>query len=224
MLTLGNLDFANFEIPSFVQFGGSQRVAVHDLLGGGRLIDTMGRDDAVLTWSGVFSGRDAGDRARTLDAMRVEGQDLQLTWDAFAYVVVLTNAEFQFRNPWWITYRVRCTVLFDTAHSPNEVSTTVGDAILSDLNAVPSVAGVTDLLTSISLPGALSPGSAAVRDAVMRVAILRSGLASEMSIAEAALNGLEIATAVSASGTLAQLCIARGYLGRAASNLGGLLS
>ena len=55
-INLGVFQFANHEIPERVSWGGSQRIAVHELVGGQRMLDAMGRSDRALTWSGL-SGR-----------------------------------------------------------------------------------------------------------------------------------------------------------------------
>ena len=75
-LTLGPVAFAGFEIPSSITLGGRQRLAIHKLPGGLRIIDALGPDPADLAWSGIFTGPDAADRARLLDAMRVGGLHL----------------------------------------------------------------------------------------------------------------------------------------------------
>ena len=65
-LLLGPVAFQDFELPANIGFGGEQRLAVHCLPGGARVIDVLGRDDAEITFSGIFSGSDATLRARTL--------------------------------------------------------------------------------------------------------------------------------------------------------------
>ena len=54
VLTLGDFEFARYEIPEQITFGGDQRLVVHELVGGTRVIDAMGRADAPLEWSGLF--------------------------------------------------------------------------------------------------------------------------------------------------------------------------
>ena len=72
MLLLGPVVFQDFELPGWVRFGGAQRLAVHQMPGGARVIDMLGRDDAEICWSGVFSGSDAPERARLIDLMRAD--------------------------------------------------------------------------------------------------------------------------------------------------------
>lgn len=57
VLVLGPIAFADFEIPERIRFGGNQRLAVHQLPGGRRVVDALGRDDGEICWSGVFTAR-----------------------------------------------------------------------------------------------------------------------------------------------------------------------
>ncbi|MCB5944118.1 hypothetical protein [Acidocella sp. KAb 2-4] len=55
-LTLGGVAFRDMEVPEAIGFGGRQRVAVQELLGGGRAVQVLGVDEGVITFSGIFSG------------------------------------------------------------------------------------------------------------------------------------------------------------------------
>lgn len=115
MLLLGPVAFQDFEIPSGINFGGKQRLALHRLPGGSRVIDALGRDDAQIGFSGVFAGSDATLRARSLDELRVAGIALPLTWDIFFYTVLIADFYADYRNGWWIPYHIICTVVRDEA-------------------------------------------------------------------------------------------------------------
>jgi hypothetical protein len=91
ILILGPIVFRDFEIPEKINFGGAQRMAVHQLPGGARVIDALGRDDAEITFTGTFTGPDATLRARALDEMRALGTTLPLTWDVFTYSVLVKD-------------------------------------------------------------------------------------------------------------------------------------
>src|SRR3954469_21838480 len=99
-LLLGPILFQDFEMPERVRWGGAQRLSVHRLPGGARVIDALGRDDFDIAWSGVFSGDDATLRARGLDLMRAEGGVWPLTWNWFFYSVVIAvfQADYTRRN------------------------------------------------------------------------------------------------------------------------------
>src|ERR1035438_3000846 len=110
-LLLGPILFRDFELPERVRWGGAQKLAVHRLPGGARVIDSLGRDDADIAWSGVFSGSDAALRAGTLDLIRAEGSSWPLTWDWFFYTVVIARFDADYTRPNWIPYRITCTVV-----------------------------------------------------------------------------------------------------------------
>jgi len=56
ILILGPVAFDNFSPPERMPFGGKQAMAVHKYIGGSRVLDTTGPDDADIHWSGFFLG------------------------------------------------------------------------------------------------------------------------------------------------------------------------
>ena len=104
-LLLGPVSFQSFEIPARINFGGAQRLAIHRLPGGTRVIDALGRDDSDISFSGTFSGPQATLRARAIDEMRVAGFSIPLTWDVFFYNVIIKKFEADYHSGWWIPYR-----------------------------------------------------------------------------------------------------------------------
>jgi hypothetical protein len=219
LISLGGVVFGDFEIPGQVRFGGAQQLAVHRLIGGARVIDAMGRDDAAVEWRGVFSGADAAGRARMLDAMRAAGQVLSLSWDAFSYSVVIERLDLEYCSPWWIPYRITCTVVIDLAQNEAGFATDLEDGLTNDLNAAAAFVDVSGALAAVAVSDALTPGNADFTAA--SVALAGAGATVDQGIigAGSELNSNDLGTLVSASGSLAQLCAARGYVGRAASNL-----
>lgn len=113
---LGDFVFSGAEIPEVIPFGGSQRTAVHELLGGVRVIDAMGRADAELTWSGIFTGLAAVDRAQYLDTVRVQGTAQALTFGKFSYSVIVQDFKADYRRASRIPYHITCQVIADLAN------------------------------------------------------------------------------------------------------------
>jgi hypothetical protein len=221
LLTLGGLEFDDFEIPGQLRFGGAQRLAVHRLIGGARVIDAMGRDDSTVTWSGVFVGGAAAGRARTLDAMRASGNTLTLAWDAFAYSVVIDQFDLEFCNPWWIPYRISCTVLLDLAQGLVEYSVDLATSILNDLTSASAFVNVAPALTATSVADALTPGNADNAAAAVALGKASASISQSMATAQQGLASTDLATLVSSSGSLAQLSVAQGYVNRSLKNLNG---
>jgi len=108
---LGPVAFLGFEVPERITLGGKQRLAVHRLPGGARIVDAMGPDDRELAWSGVVSGPAAAERVRQLDRLRRAGLALPLGWDGWRFTVVISDFEADSAHPWWVPYRISCTVL-----------------------------------------------------------------------------------------------------------------
>ncbi len=132
-LLLGPIQFADFELPASITWGGAQNLVVHRLPGGDRVIDAMGRDDRPITWSGIFTGSDATLRAHALDLMRAEGGIWPLTWQDFFYSVAISSFEADYRRSNWIPYRVTCTVLRDEASALVETALSAVQSAADDL-------------------------------------------------------------------------------------------
>lgn len=234
-LLLGPIAFQDFEVPSRITFGGAQRLAIHRLPGGARVIDALGRDDAELSFTGIFSGTDATLRARAIDELRSAGLPLPLTWNVFFYTVIIDTFEADYRTENWIPYRIRCTVLRDEASALIQPFVSLAAAAYADIGAALAPAGAAgfDLSTARSAfadPNAAILGSAAYSQARSSLADTHEALAASLSQAETSLGSLtfatsakagvaDLATATVAAGQIGQLTQARGYTGRAAINL-----
>lgn len=236
-LLLGPILFQDFEVPASVSLGGAQRVAVHRLIGGARVIDTLGRDDADIRFSGVLSGENATLRARTLDELRTSGVPLPVTWDVFYYTVILTKFEADYRSGWWIPFRIECTVVRDEAAGAIDSVVSLAQSAISDVlgastwsnGAAPSL---DSLQNALAAPDAATLGSADYVTAQAGLLSAQSGLRQAIGAAEATIENTALSSATSAPtgvaalGTatgaaqqLGGLVIAQGYLGRAATNL-----
>jgi hypothetical protein len=238
VLILGPLAFQDFEVASAVAFGGEQRIAVHDLPGGGRVIDALGRAETEITFSGIFTGPDATLRARTLDELRASGAVLPLTWDVFFYSVVVSRFAAEYQNGGWVPYRATCTVLRDEAGALIDTALSLAGGVLADLaGAAFAAAGLADLSTAqaaTAAPGFATRGAAAYDAARAGLAGADLSLAAAAAGPESSVVGLggalfgtggpagvvaAIGAAADASGALGQLALARAFAGRAAVNL-----
>ena len=223
-LLLGPVTFQSFELPPRIGFGGEQRLAVHRLPGGARVIDAMGPDDAPIAWSGAFSGPDAADRARLLDLLRAEGLPLPLAWDAFAYLVVIASFEASYERPNWVPYRLACVVLADQTQVATALAASLVSTVAADLGAAPAV-DVSAATAALAAPGATTLGTSAYGAAVAAVGAAQASAASGVTSAGAALLGAgDPVSAATAAGQLAQAADANGFLSRAVANLANATS
>lgn len=135
-IKLGDFVFEAFEIPENIPFGGQQRLAVHQLVGGQRVVNAMGRDEMDLVWSGLFFGSAALVRATYLHSLRIAGKPLKLTWSQFNYTVVIANFTFNYERFYKIPYQITLKVVSDnTLPTPSFVPTGYDSAILGDMSA-----------------------------------------------------------------------------------------
>lgn len=220
-LTLGPVGFDAFEVPGRIEFGGGQRLAVHALPGGIRIVDAMGRDDAPVVWSGVFTGPNAGERVRLLDLLRSLGEPLPLIWDDFVYEVLIAAFEVRFEQPNWIPYRIACVVLSDLA-DPVQLALSLAGGLLADFGSAASCPGLdlTAASSALSAAGATTLGTQAYGQLTLSVAGASaqcSGLlASGASLLDQART---VPDAAAAAAQMAQAAAAGGYLQRAQGNL-----
>ena len=237
VLMLGPVVFQNFEVASGIIFGGRQRLAVHHLLGGARVIDTLGRDDGRISFSGCFSGSSATLRARSLDELRASGTVLPITWDVFYYSVVISDLTADYQNGLWIPYRIACTVLRDEASALAQLAVPLATAVAADADAASTEAlgsnvDLSFLRNPLTAEGATQRGSANFALAQAQLlgaqATLNGSIeATESSLAvadplrvnrpDSAVAGLLSATDL--AGQLNALATARAYINRATFNL-----
>lgn len=136
-LTLGGVKFDGFSTPSEMMGGGKQNMVVHKLPGGSRVIDTLGPDEANITWNGFFFGNNAYRTALTLDGMRAAGSVISLTWGGQHRSVIIENFIYKARRiPVWIDYSISLMVYQNASLGGlGGVSTSMISLILSDLAA-----------------------------------------------------------------------------------------
>jgi hypothetical protein len=236
-LLLGPVVFQDFEVPSGVNFGGRQRLVMHRLPGGSRVIDALGRDDAQISFSGIFSGSDATLRARSLDQLRVAGIALPLTWDVLFYTVLISEFQASYRSSWWIPYRIVCTVLRDEASELIQFAASLATTALADIGTASGYAmdvgvDLSPLQAALAAPGATTRGTAAYAAAQnclvgTNTSISTSILAANGALVDATVAGAGSAeagvagllTATDAAGQLSSLVSASSYIGRTATNL-----
>jgi hypothetical protein len=227
-LLLGPVLFQSFELPDKIAWGGTQRMAIHRLPGGARIIDSLGRDDADITWAGIFSGPDAAIRARLLDLLRADGGVLPLAWSSFVYSAVIAKFEAEYAASNWIPYRITCTVLRDEAEALIEASLSLGQSLLSDLADAAGYDPGLDLaapLAAIAVSAATQPGTTAHSQATgslhSSAATQNTAIAAREAdlIAHDTTTADGITRASATAGTLAGQVTARSYLTRAERNL-----
>jgi hypothetical protein len=118
-LKLGDVVFLNFEIPDQLKgLGGIHQMAEHDYIGPDKDVQMLGPKPHDISWSGTFLYQEAADRARRLDQYRIAGSTLRLSWDVFAYEVVIKDFRFDPRHKFEIPYDIELVVVKDLSGVP----------------------------------------------------------------------------------------------------------
>ena len=218
-LVLGPIAFRDFEVPERITFGGTQKLAVHELPGGGRIIDAMGAQNADLVWSGIFSGADATERVRLLDGMRLSAAEVLLSWDVFAYTVIIERLEAEYASPWWIPYHLTCKIVQDPIADLIAFGATLVSQVVSDLAVAAASVDLGAAQSAVAAAGVEVQGSAANIAATSAISSGQQDIETQIGVVGQTLDDGSLGDSVSACGTLAALGVARGYAGRAAATL-----
>jgi len=149
------------ELPESVAWGGVQRVAVHEFVGGGRQIQSLGGQPAPLSWSGILFGQEATARARYLDTQRDAGTPVVIAWDDFNYTAVITQFQPRYLQAWHVRYSI--TIEVDTDNAAKQ-PTAPKETLLSLINNDAATAScLGNLVGDATLTGLLSGVSGAVQ-------------------------------------------------------------
>ncbi len=215
-LQLGNFVFGAYEVPGSINFGGEQALAVHDLIGGARVVDAVGRKDDDLSWSGLFLGLQALARARFVDSLRIQGKALPLTWSAFSYLVAIKSFHCSFERSYKLPYSIVCMVVRDnTTQIKTAPPLTFDAAILGDLNDAKALAAS---INDGPLSGLLNTLDSAIHAVASVAAAAQSAINSVLLPLQAV--QARVATLTAAAGnTLANLKSVPGQLATSAGFL-----
>lgn len=177
VLWLGDFEFSGFEIPAEIPFGGDQALAVHELIGGVRVIDAMGRQDVPLEWSGILRGDSALARARYLDGLRIAGKELFLSWSELSYRVLIKSFRCKFERAYLQPYSISCVVVEDLSSPVTSIADPGGDEwIGADMSSANALG---DLIGDGPLSGLLGTLNTAI-----------SGVSSFATAAQSTINGV----------------------------------
>jgi len=130
-VTLGTILFNGAEVPEVINGGGSQMEAVHQLIGGVRVVDTLGRNDVDISLKGLFRGILSLERVRYLDYLRTSGNQVNFNYSQFSYLVVVKDFKWNMRMAYQVEYELTLTVVKDL-NSPVTIAipTSFSDEIL----------------------------------------------------------------------------------------------
>lgn len=110
IIILGEFVFTQSEVPDYIPFGGQESLAVHQFVGGGRVIDAMGIIEPDITWSGIFMGNQMTRKARYITKIMKEAKPLKFSYNQFRYNVLIKSFEPQYRDT-YIEYTITLAVI-----------------------------------------------------------------------------------------------------------------
>jgi hypothetical protein len=137
------------EVPDVVWIGGKQVLIEHQLVGGDKVIQAAGPQPDALTWTAFFFGPQAQSKARQVDALRLAGTSVYVSFNSYRYLVQVQEfvwgvADRGFRAPYRITCVVQPIAATTAASTPSALSDEVGPDLSS------AVDSVTDTLAQVS--------------------------------------------------------------------------
>lgn len=214
-LTLGPVKFTSLELPASIPIGGTQAIAVHDLPGGQRIVDTLGTFENAIGWRGVLFGQAQSTRARLLDRLRQSGQPISLVWGDYSYTVIVTQFRCDTKIIGPMPYSIGCLVVANDTAPQGTTLLSLADQVATDLvdgNPVGALSAVSQGVAvpigaaqaATAAPGAMSAGTQVYSTAVSAVnsaaAAINSAQATADKFVQSAAAPIANALGVSPSG------------------------
>jgi len=158
IVRLGEIIFNATEVPQRINGGGEQLEKVTQCVGGLRVVDTLGRSDDDIVFSGLFTGILSLARVKYLDTLRANGDQVSFSYSAFNYNVIVKSFKFTMRIGYQIDYSITLTVVQDLTIPVNiAIPISFSDAIQSaytealDLAQFLSIGGVLGKISAVGL-------------------------------------------------------------------------
>lgn len=187
ILQLGDFQFVTFEEPESVTFGKHQATYKHIMIGGKRIIDVMGAGDPDISWNGYFTGIGAEERARFLERMASEGQELTLLTSEFVKRVIISDFTYDYHRHWPIKYTITLLVVTDLTNPVTQlVQGDISDVVLD------AIVQVADIATQVGNPS-VSNAIGLVNDILGNIAPLDQATADQIREALAAASNAQTA-------------------------------
>lgn len=149
---LGNIQFAEREVPDTIKFGAKQMLAVHKVMGGNRTIDAIGPDPEPISWSGLFLGESASVRARMCDELAKSGEEVNLFWGTFSFIVVVSDFQAIYKHEWEVRYTIHCVVVSDPPTPQPSIDTFIDGDFTQIFNIANATPGVPATPGSVTIP------------------------------------------------------------------------
>ena len=146
-VVIGSVTLTGAEVPDSLRVGGEQRLVIHELLGGSRVVDATGNNPGRLTLTGRFLGPNAELRAKALEALRSAGKAITFSGAGISAQVKISRYYYDYTNkgaviPYSIDLE-RSSVSTSSGSATNGLSSLIGsdtaNALTSVTNAISDV-------------------------------------------------------------------------------------
>jgi len=147
MLSLGDIKFSGVEVPDRIMLGGNQRLAIHEVPGGGRIIEALGSQPGALVFEGRFLGENAFSKAKQVDGLRIIGAPVRFSGLGSTFPVIISSFEYAYENQGYVC---RYRLSLERFHDKVPVNSL---SIDFNTNLMSALSGAISVLTEISLIG-----------------------------------------------------------------------
>jgi hypothetical protein len=114
-LSLGSVTFNSIEHPDELPLVLKQVTAVHEMIGGGRIVQTFGVQPQELKWEGNFFDSSAQSRVQTLAQMLAAGTPVTLSQGNYNFTVIITDFNPTEYHQFWFKYSICCQIIEDNS-------------------------------------------------------------------------------------------------------------
>lgn len=133
-LTVGAVQFNSIECPNTLPLGAiDQRVAVVELIGGGRVIQPLGNQPHDVAWSGNLWGTNVALRIAQLRAYALSGQEVQISYLSELWYGIVAVFVPQYTQQYHAVYKITLKITRGGASVSPAAPTT--DSQVDALNA-----------------------------------------------------------------------------------------
>ncbi|MBM2884107.1 hypothetical protein JFK97_06855 [Chromobacterium phragmitis] len=156
-VAVGSFEFQGLEVPESIAIGAKQQTVVHKLTGGKRIVDVLGVDYDSISWKGWMLGPTAGERVKSLEALRDAGEAVVFVLEDYHFKVVISHFAVEFAHRYRRQYTIELEVIdrADAKPAGNALAGSLDALINSDVGSalglanVINVQAVTDAVTSV---------------------------------------------------------------------------
>jgi len=148
-VSIGSITFSGMEVPSVLRVGGQQRLVLHKLPGGDRLIDVAGSDLNRIELAGTFTGPTAQSRAQALANMRQAGLPIRFIAAAVSTQAFIFDYAYDYTAKGAvIPYRLTLELQAATRNAQAATGKTLSSLVGTD--AASAITSISDTVSDVS--------------------------------------------------------------------------